>query len=440
MKIQRPATFSKKTLRLPGSKSESNRALIIQALSSEEISIENLSNADDTNIIRQAVQSKDMIIDCEHSGAALRFLCAYFSIQPHREIILTGSQRLKERPLKILVDALKELGAHIEYLEKTGYAPIKIKGKELISHAPITIQADVSSQFISSLLMIAPRIKNGLQLHLENKIISAPYLNMTMNMMHQAKVHIILNDESIIVPEQEYESCSYYIEPDWSAASYWYAFVSLGIEELFLEGFKKESTQGDSILAQWMSDWNVETVFEEHGIRLIRTDNFSPKAQYDFTDCPDIAQTLITLSALKKHPLKFTGIESLRVKETDRMEALQNELGKIGVELERGHLGTSASLSNHSAQGPSESTTDLNEHYILDFKNNVNRPFGSAQGPIDTYNDHRMAMAFSLLSMCFDDVDIKDEQVVSKSYPNFWVDLGSMGFLLSIGYRESGIG
>ena len=421
MKIQRPATFSKKTLRLPGSKSESNRALIIQALSTEEISIENLSNADDTNIIRQAVQSKDMIIDCEHSGAALRFLCAYFSIQTHREIILTGSQRLKERPLKILVDALKELGAHIEYLEKTGYAPIKIKGKELISHAPITIQADVSSQFISALLMIAPRIKNGLQLHLENKIISAPYLNMTMNMMHQAKVHIILNDESIIVPEQEYESCSYYIEPDWSAASYWYAFVSLGIEELFLEGFKKESTQGDSILAQWMSDWNVETVFEEHGIRLIRTDNFSPKAQYDFTDCPDIAQTLITLSALKKHPLKFTGIESLRVKETDRMEALQNELGKIKIKpftMVQG-LWTMDNRLEISDMG----------HGTLD-----------KQISIDTYNDHRMAMAFSLLSMCFDDVDIKDEQVVSKSYPNFWVDLGSMGFLLSIGYRESGIG
>lgn len=402
MKISKPNTFSSNTIQLPGSKSESNRALIIQALSSEVISIENLSNADDSNIINQAVYSTDMIVDCEHSGAALRFLCAYFSIKKNADVILTGSQRLKERPLKILVDALRELGAHIEYLEKTGYAPVKIKGQELISHAPINIQADVSSQFISALIMIAPKIKNGLQLHLENKIISAPYLSMTMEMMHQAKIHIILNDESIIVPEQEFQSCTYVIEPDWSAASYWYAFVSLGIGELYLPGFKKESTQGDAILAKWMSDWNVETTFEENGIRLKRTNHFNPKEIYDFIDCPDIAQTLITLSALRKHPLKFTGVESLKVKETDRIEALQNELGKIGVTMDNGQL-----------------IID-NGQLIID--NGLK---------IDTYNDHRMAMAFSLLSMCFNDVEIKDEKVVSKSYPNFWKDLETMGFKLN---------
>ncbi len=407
MIISRPVTFPITELSLPGSKSESNRALIIQGLSSEKISIENLSDADDTKIIKNAVQGNDMIIDCMHSGAALRFLCAYFSIQQGREVILTGSQRLKERPLKILVDALKELGAQIEYLEKNGYAPIKIKGKELISHAPINIQADVSSQFISALLMIAPKIKNGLQLHLENKIISAPYLNMTMDMMHQAKVHIILNEESIIVPEQEYEACEYYIEPDWSAASYWYAFVSLGIEEIFLEGFKKKSKQGDSILAEWMEDWNVKTTFEETGIRLNRTQQFQPKELYDFINCPDIAQTLITLSALKKHPLKYTGVESLRVKETDRMEALQRELSKIGVKtyaLDEGYW-----------------TSDIGQERIEE-----------GNKSIETYNDHRMAMSFSLLSMCYDAVEIKDEKVVSKSYPNFWTDLAKLGFSFSI--------
>ncbi len=409
MIITRPESFPKAELKLPGSKSESNRALIIQALSTENINIENLSNADDTIIIKHAVQCNDMIIDCHHSGAALRFLCAYFSIQKGREVILTGSQRLKERPLKILVDALKELGAHIEYLEKTGYAPIKIKGKELISHAPITIQADVSSQFISALLMIAPRIKNGLQLHLENKIISAPYLNMTMDMMHQAKVHIILNDESIIVPEQEYESCSFYIEPDWSAASYWYAFISLGIEELFLTGFKKKSTQGDSILAEWMRDWNVDTHFEEHGIRLVRTSNFSPKEIYDFINCPDIAQTLITLSALKNHPLKFTGVESLRIKETDRLEALELELKKINL--------------NAFTEDQGQWTMDLG-HGTWDKGISV-----------ETYNDHRMAMAFSMVSMVLPSVEIKDEKVVSKSYPDFWVDLERVGFKLNYELR-----
>lgn len=404
MNIRRPETFPKCSLQLPGSKSESNRALIIQALSSEKIVIENLSNADDTNIIKNAVQSMDMIIDCEQSGAALRFLCAYFSIQNGREVILTGSQRLKERPLKILVDALKELGANIEYLEKTGYAPIKIKGHELVSHAPIIIQADVSSQFISALLMIAPKIKNGLQLHLENKIISAPYLNMTMELMHQAKVHIILNDESIIVPEQEYEACNYFIEPDWSAASYWYALVSLGIEELFLKGFKEKSTQGDSILSVWMKDWNVDTLFEESGIRLTRTNKFQPKELYDFIECPDIAQTIIPLAGLKNHSLKFTGIESLEHKETNRIEALKNELSKLKITWNE----------------------EQNIHSI-----NVEHVEIPKEIYINTYHDHRMAMAFSMLSMKMDNVIIEDEKVVSKSYPNFWNDMQTLGFSLN---------
>lgn len=418
MIIRRPETFKKCTLQLPGSKSESNRALIIQALSSENISIENLSNADDTNIIKHAVEGNEMIIDCEQSGAALRFLCAYFSIQQKREIILTGSQRLKERPLKILVDALKELGAHIEYLEKTGYAPIKIIGKELISHSPITIQADVSSQFISALIMIAPKIKNGLQLHLENKIISAPYLNMTMEMMHQAKVHIILNDESIIIPEQEYEATNFIIEPDWSAASYWYAMVSLGIEELFLSGFKEKSTQGDSIISEWMNDWNVETTFTDEGISLKRTNHFQPKEIYDFINCPDLAQTIITLSALKKYPLKFTGIESLAHKETDRIVALQNELSKLEAGSWKLEAGSGMLEAGHW-------TLDVGR-WTLDSNNEKKETIS-----IDTYHDHRMAMAFSMLSMVYDEVDIENEQVVSKSYPTFWKDFEKMGFMLS---------
>lgn len=419
MKIRRPLYFQKQTLTLPGSKSESNRALIIQALSEEVISIDNLSNSDDTRIIQEALSGIDMIIDCNQSGAALRFLCAFFSIQENREIILTGSQRLKERPLKILVDALKELGADIEYLEKTGYAPIKIKGKELISHAPITIQADVSSQFISAMIMIGPKVKNGLQLHLENKIISAPYLNMTMEMMHEAKVHIILNNESIIIPEQEYEQCKFYIEPDWSAASYWYAMVSLGVAEIYLPGFKPKSTQGDAILAEWMRDWNVETTFEEEGIRLTHTEHFSPADLYDFVNCPDIAQTLITLSALRKHALKFTGVESLRVKETDRLEALQIELGKLGVEmliLDSGHWTLD---TGQWTMDKGHGTQDIG-HWTLD-----------AGLSIESYHDHRMAMAFSMLAMNALEITIINPEVVSKSYPNFWKDMEALGFSLS---------
>lgn len=414
MKISRPTHFKKHILTLPGSKSESNRALIIQALSEEKISIDNLSNSDDSRIIQEALTGIDMIIDCNQSGAALRFLCAFFSNQQNREIILTGSQRLKERPLKILVDVLKELGADIEYLEKTGFAPIKIKGKELISHAPITIQADVSSQFISALLMIGPKVKNGLQLHLENKIISAPYLSMTMQMMHEAKVHIILNDQSIIIPEQEYEQCNFYIEPDWSAASYWYAMVSLGVEEIYLPGFKSKSTQGDAILAEWMRDWNVETTFEKEGIRLKHTEHFVPVDLYDFVNCPDIAQTMITLSALRKHAMKFTGIESLAHKETNRIEALQNELNKLGVEMLILDSGRWTLDAKHGTLDTGQWTQD----------NGLT---------IETYHDHRMAMAFSMLAMVVPEVTIEHPEVVSKSYPNFWKDMDKLGFSMSSG-------
>jgi 3-phosphoshikimate 1-carboxyvinyltransferase len=388
--------------------------LIIQALSEEKISIDNLSNSDDSRIIQEALTGIDMIIDCNQSGAALRFLCAFFSNQQNREIILTGSQRLKERPLKILVDVLKELGADIEYLEKTGFAPIKIKGKELISHAPITIQADVSSQFISALLMIGPKVKNGLQLHLENKIISAPYLSMTMQMMHEAKVHIILNDQSIIIPEQEYEQCNFYIEPDWSAASYWYAMVSLGVEEIYLPGFKSKSTQGDAILAEWMRDWNVETTFEKEGIRLKHTEHFVPVDLYDFVNCPDIAQTMITLSALRKHAMKFTGIESLAHKETNRIEALQNELNKLGVEMLILDSGRWTLDAKHGTLDTGQWTQD----------NGLT---------IETYHDHRMAMAFSMLAMVVPEVTIEHPEVVSKSYPNFWKDMDKLGFSMSSG-------
>ncbi len=403
MILKKPVVFNNSSIQLPGSKSESNRALVMQALAEEPIRINNLSTADDTKIIQDALQGNASIIDCEHSGAALRFLCAYFSIQPKKEIILTGSQRLKERPLKILVDALKELGAHIEYLEKQGYAPIKIKGKELVSHSYINIQGDVSSQFISALLMIAPKIKNGLQLHIQNELISAPYLHMTMDMMHQAKIHIIKNDQSIIIPEQEYGQTTFQIESDWSAASYWYAMVSLGLPEITLLGLGPNSIQGDAVISTWMNDWNVETEFVEGGVKLKRSNRFEPKSHYHFIDCPDLAQTLIVLAALRKHPLLFSGIESLAIKETNRIEGLKNELSKIGVDWSNEQ--NNYQIDTNAAHFPDELT-------------------------INTYSDHRMAMAFSAMSFYIDQLTIVDDRVVSKSYPNFWVDLESIGFTL----------
>lgn len=404
MRIQKPKNFQFQKITISGSKSESNRALIIQALSSAEISIQNLSNAKDTRIIADALKNENMLIDCEQSGAAIRFLCAYFASTKNKTVILTGSQRLKERPLKILIDALKELGAEIEYLEKTGFAPIKIRGKELVSHYPITIQANVSSQFISALLMIAPRIKNGLQLHLENKIISESYIKMTMQLMHDAKIHIIENESSIIIPEQEYEQCHYNIEPDWSSASYLYNLVALGIPEIQLYGFKKNSTQGDSIISEWYRNWGVETIFEEDGIRLKHTGNFNPLEIYDFSNCPDLAQSLVVLAMLKRIPIKFKGIESLAIKETDRISALEIELKKFSTMMQK-----------------------TNKYYELNF---LESSLPSAV-EIETYHDHRMAMAFACTAMHLEQVDILNPEVVSKSYPNYWNDLESLGFSLA---------
>lgn len=401
MRILKPANFNKVEINLPGSKSESNRALIMQALCEEEISIYNISNSDDTAIISRALSSKQSVVDCEQSGAALRFLCAYFSIKENNTVILTGSQRLKERPLKNLIDALQELGAQIEYLEKVGYAPIKITGKKLVSNHPIQINANISSQFITALLLIAPKIKNGLQLHLENEIISAPYLKMTMQMMHQAKIHILENDKSIIVPEQEYQCCEIQIESDWSAASYWYGLVSLGISELTLKGLRKNSLQGDAILANWMEDFGVHSSFINDGLKLTNTSIIKLKELYNFVACPDLAQTLIVLAALHLKELEFKGIESLAIKETDRIEALKNELQKINVTW--------------------QSNVDT---YTL----KINQQDYTTPIHINTYHDHRMAMAFTMLAMKFDELIIDDKKVVSKSYPNFWNDLTKLGF------------
>lgn len=401
MRISKPANFNTVEINLPGSKSESNRALIMQALCDEEISIHYLSNSDDTTIINRALSSKQSVVDCEQSGAALRFLCAYFSIKENNTVILTGSQRLKERPLKNLVDALKELGAHIEYLEKVGYAPIKITGKKLISNHPININANISSQFITALLLIAPKIKNGLQLHLENEVISAPYLKMTMQMMHQCKIHILENDKSIIIPEQEYQACELDIESDWSAASYWYGMVSLGLGEIKLQGLYKNSLQGDAAIAELMLDFGVETVFEDYGILIRKNRELNVKEEYDFSNTPDLAQSIIVLSAMHKKNIRVRGIDTLAIKETNRIEALKNELEKINVQFIQ---------------------QDLSYQLIC---NEINLPESIE---IKTYHDHRMAMSFAMLSMIIPFVYIDNKEVVNKSYPGFWVDLSKVGF------------
>ncbi len=399
------------SIEIGGSKSESNRALILNfefRIKSEErnsnnfqnsrIELINLSDSDDTRIIEEALKVNDGTIDCKHSGAAIRFLAAHFASVVGTEVILTGSERLRERPIKELIEALQSLGADIKYLEKEGFAPIQIKGRELICNDYVELKANISSQFITALLLIANRIKSGLKLRLMQEVISESYIDMTLKMLNDFGIEYHKNKNEIIIEEcfdTQPKIEKYIIESDWSSASYWYSFVSLGLKEINLKYYHKNSIQGDSVIVELMNKLNVKTRFESEGsITLSRTVDFVPSEEIlDFIDCPDLAQTIICLYAFHKKDLKFKGVESLKVKESDRILALQTELQKIN-----------ARIIKHT------------EYYEL-ISSDVQIP-ESLQ--VNTHNDHRMAMSFAPL-MLFTKLSFDDESVVSKSYPNFFV-------------------
>jgi 3-phosphoshikimate 1-carboxyvinyltransferase len=357
--------------------------LIIKALSGLPFEIENLSTAKDTQILKQLLTDKNRTtFDVGHAGTAMRFLTAYLAIQ-QGEFVLTGSERMQQRPIKILVDALRTLGADITYLKNEGFPPLKIIGKPLLG-GEITINGSVSSQYISALMMIAPYLENGLKINFEGKVTSKPYLDMTAEMMK-------VKDGFIV-------------EPDWSAASYWYSMVALAKDaEITLLGLKKDSLQGDAVVAKIYENFGVKTEYLENGIRLAKisplTTHHSPFL-FDFTNCPDLAQTIAVTSAALNVPTKLTGLSTLRIKETDRIAALQNELSKLGCRVEVEH----------------------DELIILSNTNAMERQ----HLPIKTYDDHRMAMAFAPLSLLYP-INIENPDVVIKSYPNFWEDLRSVG-------------
>lgn len=399
------------SIEIKGSKSESNRALILNEefrIKSDErnstkfhdscVELINLSDSDDTRIIDKALELKSGVIDCKHSGAAIRFLAAHFASIKGTDVILTGSDRLKERPIKELIEALQSLGADIKYLEKEGFAPIQIKGKELRCDDFIALQANISSQFISALLLIANRIKSGLKLRLMQEVISESYIDMTLKMLNDFGIEYQKNKNEIIIEEcfdAKPKVREYVIESDWSSASYWYSFVSLGLEEINLKYYHKNSIQGDSVIVDIMKNLNVITHFESDGsITLTRTAEFVPSDEIlDFIKCPDLAQTLICLYAFHKKNLKFKGVESLKLKESDRILALQTELKKIN-----------ASIFKHA------------NYYEL-ISSDVQIPESLH---IETHHDHRMAMSFAPL-MLKTKVSFDNETVVSKSYPNFFV-------------------
>ena len=389
-------------LTLNGSKSISNRVLIIQALCGEDFEITGLSTSDDTIALQKALASTNTTIDIGAAGTTMRFLTAYFSVFGNDALILTGSDRMKKRPIGILVDALQSLGANIEYEGDDGFPPLKINGSRL-KGGHLKIDATVSSQFISALLLIASSLENGLQLELVGNLVSRPYLEMTLNLMKFFGVNADWIGQTIDIKPQKYKARKFQVEADWSAASYHYAIVAFAKKgRLKLNGFFKESVQGDSVLSEMMEFFGVRTIFHETGIELVKIPHQTADFNYDFIRCPDLAQTIAVVCAGLQVQGTFSGLQTLAIKETDRTKALEVELDKMKVSFRK---------ANDSWEIGGET------------------PISSSNLAIDTYHDHRMAMAFAPLSVFFDNgLIINNPDVVSKSYIYFWKDLVSLGF------------
>ena len=383
-KISHPTKVVNCEIDLPSSKSISNRLLIIKALCKEKFLIKNLSESDDTILLKNALNSKEKTINVSHAGTSFRFLTSFLSIQKGKEFILNGSDRMKERPIKELVNSLQELGVKIEYLEKEDFPPLKIIGTE-IDGGEIEIDGTISSQFISSLLLIAPNLKNGLILKIKGKLVSKPYVLMTLKLMGEFGINWTWNKDVITILKQEYVAKNYTVESDWSAATFWFQSASLSDNcNIKLNRLAENSIQGDKKVRIFFKDLGVDSVFKNGNLILTKNKRVSPSETYNLIETPDIYQSLkCTLFALKKGS-EFTGIQTLKNKETDRITAVENELLK------------------------------LNTPKI-----------------IETYNDHRMAMSFAPLCLKFGELQISNPGVISKSYPNYWKDLKKGGFKIS---------
>ena len=397
------------TIQLTGSKSESNRALIIRALSEGKVNIKNLSEAADTVTLEAALASaeqnaaeQESIIDIGPAGTAMRFLTAYLPLAKG-SFILTGSERMKQRPIGILSGAMQQLGAFIDFAGEQGYPPLHIQGGFQQKRSEIDIQGDVSSQYISALLLIASALPQGLKLNIVGELTSRPYVEMTLAMLAEAGIEHQWNGQQITVAPQQARESELYIEPDWSAASYWYAIAALSESaSIRLPGLRPHSLQGDQAISDMMLDLGVVTLFTEEGLTLTKIEHRNVKDMYDFKSCPDLAQTVIACCAALGIETSFTGLETLKIKETDRILALQNELAKFGVKLYESESGV----------------------YRLD----CSGKFTPGQLQIKTYEDHRMAMAFAPLALVFDGLLIEEPEVVEKSYPLFWEHLEKVNF------------
>jgi 3-phosphoshikimate 1-carboxyvinyltransferase len=402
-------------IKLSGSKSISNRVLLIQALTKDSFEIENLSDSDDTQTLQALLQSHDSTLDAHHAGTTFRFLTAYLSMKGGTQI-LTGSERMKQRPIKALVDALNQLGANITYLENEGYPPLSIQSPKEDWKNEIELPADISSQYITALLLIAPVLENGLTIRLIGNIVSRPYIEMTLDIMAHFGVKTEWVDHEIKVAPQSYQAQKYHVESDWSAASYFYSIAALSdTTDLVLEGLHQNSLQGDAEIVKIGEKFGIKTTFGDHQLTITkRAENKAPEFfEYDFLKVPDIAQSISVMCAGLGTQVLYSGLQTLKIKETDRIAALQTELLKVQVYLSK----LPAKFSKK---------TDT-EYYMQEGK----ALFGEEDVPaIDTYNDHRMAMSFAPLAL-IDCIHIHNPDVVSKSYPDFWKDLTSIGFEIS---------
>lgn len=385
---------------ISGSKSESNRLLILQKLF-PEISIENLSDSDDSIHMQHALSTKEELVDIGHAGTAMRFLTSYFAVNDGRETVLTGSERMQNRPIEILVNALKDLGANISYEAKEGYPPIRIKGTK-ITIDKVQINGNVSSQYISSLLLIATQLENGLEIELVGKITSVPYINMTLSLLSQLGIESSFEGNIIkVLSKKSIEKQVVVVESDWSSASYFYSIVALSEigSEIQLSAYKKESLQGDSCLAEIYQHFGVETTFDKHFITLKKVRATHKKTlEINLKNAPDIAQTIAVTCFAEGIGSNLSGLHTLKIKETDRLVALEDELTKLGANI---------SVTNESLH--LESSSEINKNIA-----------------IKTYNDHRMAMAFAPLALRVP-IQINNAEVVTKSYQKFWDDMQQMG-------------
>lgn len=388
---------------ITGSKSESNRLLILQALF-PQLKIENCSKSDDSEVMKVALQKSKENVDIHHAGTAMRFLTAFFAVKEGAEVILTGSERMQQRPIRVLVDALRALGANIQYVKEEGFPPLRIKGKT-ISKSEVEVDSNISSQYISALLLIAPSLQNGLTIHLKGKTTSKPYIQMTVDLLSQTGIKATFHANSIsVTAAQKIKKQTITVESDWSSASYFYSIVALSENlSVKLRSYKAKSLQGDSALVELYKNLGVQTTFiaTEDSIILTKSNvTVVNSLSLDLSDTPDIAQTIAVTCFGLGVSCKLTGLHTLKIKETDRLLALKTELEKLGASV-----------------AVSKDTLQLRaSEKIKNFQNTA----------INTYNDHRMAMAFAPLTIC-DRIVINEPNVVSKSFPSFWKSIKEVG-------------